>query len=318
MWERLHSLTVKVVKSGAIPKHIAIIMDGNRRFARKNHMETGHGHALGFEKLRETLEWCLEVGVEVVTVYAFSIENFKRSQTEVDGLMQLAKEKFLKLLEKSDIIEQHQVCVRVLGDMSMLPEDLQIVLSKVVHSSRLHKRAVLNVCFAYTARHEIFHAASLVNDGVRGGQLLPDDVSEGLMEQCLYTHPSPPPDLLIRTSGEVRLSDFLLWQSAYSCLVFADVLWPEFSFWHFIACILRYQWSQAELDNAREAHGMLLELQQREADIAEARRQGGEKNLPAAVARLKQQREARVAAFLEHVRSREEAFYAKMAALPVR
>ena len=130
--------------------------------------------------------------------------------------MNLAKEKFEQLMQKSDLIEKHKICVRILGNIELLPMELQVVLAKTVTSSQHHTNAVLNVCFAYTSRHEIFHAAKKLNDGVQAGLLLPSDINERLIEQCLYTHASAPLDLLIRTSGEVRLSDFLLWQVCFS------------------------------------------------------------------------------------------------------
>ncbi|EDO38831.1 predicted protein [Nematostella vectensis] len=202
-----------VLKSGEIPKHVAIIMDGNRRFAKKVNCERSKGHEKGFEKLTEVLEWCFELGIPEVTVYAFSIENFKRSKDEVECLMELAKQKFDRLLEE---------------------------------------RHVLNVCMAYTSRHEICEAIKTMAKAVEDGALKPMDISENVLDQCLYTHQSPEPDLLIRTSGEVRFSDFLLWQCSYTSLSFLKVLWPEFSVWNFYSAILSYQWNFTAIQKIRQ------------------------------------------------------------------
>lgn len=188
-------------------------------------MEVRAGHALGFEKLRETLDWCLDLGVETVTVYAFSIENFKRSKEEVDTLMALAKVKFTQLFQKGDLIQKHGICVRILGDITLLPADLQQVIARMVNVSKHNTKAVLNVAFPYTSRHEVVDAVRVIADGVQQGKLEQEDISEDLIDRCMYTGDELIPDMMVRTSGEVRLSDFLLWQSGYTCLVFRDTLW---------------------------------------------------------------------------------------------
>ncbi|XP_066573610.1 dehydrodolichyl diphosphate synthase complex subunit DHDDS isoform X1 [Amia ocellicauda] len=243
----LERFSANILKAGPMPKHIAFIMDGNRRYARKQHVERQEGHTQGFDKLAETLRWCLNLEIQEVTVYAFSIENFKRSKEEVDGLMELAKQKFGKLLEEQDNLEKHGVCIRVLGDLSLLPKDLQEVIARAVLATKTHNKCFLNVCFAYTSRHEISNAVREMAWGVEEGLIKPSDVSEFLLSRCLYTGNSPDPDLLIRTSGEVRLSDFLLWQTSYSCLVFQSILWPEYSFWNLCDAILQYQLSHCSL-----------------------------------------------------------------------
>ncbi|XP_010127511.1 PREDICTED: dehydrodolichyl diphosphate synthase isoform X4 [Chlamydotis macqueenii] len=218
-----------IIKAGPMPKHVAFIMDGNRRYAQKCHVERQEGHSQGFDKLAQTLRWCLNLGIREVTVYAFSIENFKRSKEEVDGLMDLARQKFSRLLEE---------------------------------------QCFLNVCFAYTSRHEISNAVREMAWGVEQGLLEPSDVSESLLDKCLYTNNSPDPDLLIRTSGEVRLSDFLLWQTSHSCLVFQSVLWPEYSFWNLCEAILRFQMNYSALQKARDSYMEERRRQQMERDQA--------------------------------------------------
>ncbi|XP_009572298.1 PREDICTED: dehydrodolichyl diphosphate synthase isoform X3 [Fulmarus glacialis] len=234
-WIREGELTIierfcaNIIKAGPMPKHVAFIMDGNRRYAQKCHVERQQGHSQGFDKLAQTLRWCLNLGIREVTVYAFSIENFKRSKEEVDGLMDLARQKFSRLLEE---------------------------------------QCFLNVCFAYTSRHEISNAVREMAWGVEQGLLEPSDVSESLLDKCLYTNNSPDPDLLIRTSGEVRLSDFLLWQTSHSCLVFQSVLWPEYSFWNLCEAILRFQMNYSALQKARDSYMEERRRQQMEKDQA--------------------------------------------------
>ncbi|MEQ2281413.1 hypothetical protein AMECASPLE_030032 [Ameca splendens] len=208
----LERISANILMAGPMPKHVAFIMDGNRRFAHKKNMERQDGHMQGFNKLAETLLWCKHLSIPEVTVYAFSIENFKRSKEEVDGLMELARQKFEKLLEEQENLEKHGVCIRVLGDLNMLPLDLQQVIAKAVIMTKNHNKCFLNVCFAYTSRYEITNAVREMASGVEQGLIKASDVSEALLSECLYSNNSPNPDLLIRTSGEVRLSDFLLWQ----------------------------------------------------------------------------------------------------------
>lgn len=231
----------KVLKSGTIPKHVAFIMDGNRRFAHKHHIDALQGHVQGFEKLAETLQWCKKLGITEVTVYAFSIENFKRSKQEVDGIMEIAREKFESLLQEKDKIMENGVCIRAFGNFSLLPADIQKMLAEVVLLSCNNNKAFLNVCVSYTSREEICHAVKEMSLGAEKGLILPEDISEDILQKCLYSAASPNPDLVIRTSGEIRLSDFLLWQSAYSVLAFVDVLWPEFTIWSLFGAILYYQ-----------------------------------------------------------------------------
>ncbi|KAL1776712.1 dehydrodolichyl diphosphate synthase complex subunit DHDDS isoform X1 [Sigmodon hispidus] len=238
LWERF---CANIIKAGPVPKHIAFIMDGNRRYAKKCQVERQEGHSQGFNKLAETLRWCLNLGILEVTVYAFSIENFKRSKSEVDGLLDLARQKFTCLMEEQEKLQKHGVCIRVLGDLHLLPLDLQEKIAHAVQATKNYNKCFLNVCFAYTSRHEITNAVREMAWGVEQGLLEPSDVSESLLDKCLYSNHSPHPDILIRTSGEVRLSDFLLWQTSHSCLVFQPVLWPEYTFWNLCEAILQYQ-----------------------------------------------------------------------------
>nr|XP_022292130.1 dehydrodolichyl diphosphate synthase complex subunit DHDDS-like [Crassostrea virginica] len=312
----IHRVCQRILKTGPIPRHVAFIMDGNRRFAVKNHMERAEGHFKGFDKLAETLEWCLDVGVTEVTVYAFSIENFKRSKDEVDCLMELARQKFARLMQEKELIQKHQVCVRVLGNLTMLPMDIQELIAECVHFSKDNKRAVLNVCFAYTSRDEICAAMREVAEGVQLGLIKESDVSEDLMEKCLYTSQSPHPDLLIRTSGEVRLSDFLLWQTSYSCLSFVEVLWPEFSIWHLYGAILHYQRNFPVIKSAIDSDLSDRLRRQRESDhnvvLSESGSQVPSISLAGRVQQYARLREARIEQFLHHVNSKRLCYFQEL------
>ncbi|XP_077576900.1 dehydrodolichyl diphosphate synthase complex subunit DHDDS [Stigmatopora nigra] len=314
----LERISANILKAGPMPKHVAFIMDGNRRFARRKNMARQEGHMQGFNKLAETLRWCKHLNIPEVTVYAFSIENFKRTQGEVDGLMELAKQKFEKLLEERENLEKHGVCIRVLGDLNLLPLDLQKIIAKAVLATRSHNKCFLNVCFAYTSRYEMTNAVREMAWGVEQGLIEASDVSEALLNECLYSNNSPNPDLLIRTSGEVRLSDFLLWQTSHTCLVFQSVLWPDYSFWNLCEAILQYQVNHKSIQNARDVHREHQALQQMEADRARAaehlQRHGNGKPADAnrrqeAVLRHTAQRQQRVRNFLEALTQKRDSFF---------
>ncbi|XP_030605875.1 dehydrodolichyl diphosphate synthase complex subunit DHDDS [Archocentrus centrarchus] len=314
----LEKISANILKAGPIPKHVAFIMDGNRRFARKKNMERQEGHMQGFNKLAETLRWCKHLNIPEVTVYAFSIENFKRTKDEVDGLMELARQKFERLLEERENLEKHGVCIRVLGDLNMLPLDLQQLIAKAVLTTRNHNKCFVNVCFAYTSRYEITNAVREMAWGVEQGLIKGSDVSEALLSECLYSNNSPNPDLLIRTSGEVRLSDFLLWQTSHSCLVFQSVLWPEYSFWNLCEAILQYQLNHKSIQKARDLHREHQALQQLEADrvcVAElSQHHGNGKPVDAqrrqeALLHYTACREERVQDFLEALKHKRDSFF---------
>jgi len=311
----VHRACEHVLKAGPIPKHVAFIMDGNRRFASKNRLERSQGHLMGFDKLAETLEWCLDLGITEVTVYAFSIENFKRSKEEVDGLMELARQKFARLQEEKEELDKHGVCIRVLGNITLLPKDIQEMIAEASNFTKHNSRAILNVCFSYTSRDEICTAMREVAEGVQQGLIQESDISEELLSRCLYTNKSPDPDLLVRTSGEVRLSDFLLWQTTYSVLSFMRVLWPEFSVWHLYGGILHYQRNHAAVQAARDSNRTECERLQKESDyqcVMKVLRED-EKTVDNIVLseRLKsyaKERQHRTQIFLKHVESKRESY----------
>ncbi|XP_019724776.1 dehydrodolichyl diphosphate synthase complex subunit DHDDS isoform X2 [Hippocampus comes] len=316
----LEKISASILKAGPMPKHVAFIMDGNRRFARRKNMERQEGHMQGFDKLAETLRWCKHLNIQEVTVYAFSIENFKRTKDEVEGLMELAKQKFERLLEERENLEKHGVCIRVLGDLNLLPLDLQRLIAKAVLATRAHNKCFLNVCFAYTSRYEMTNAVREMAWGVEQGLIQASDVSEALLSQCLYSNNSPNPDLLIRTSGEVRLSDFLLWQTSHTCLVFQSVLWPEYSFWNLCEAILQYQVNHKSIQNARDVHREHQKLLQLEADRTCAlsaehlQRHGNGKPADAgrrqeALSHYVARRQERVRHFLEALTTKRDSFF---------
>ena len=199
-------LACGIVNSGPIPQHVAFIMDGNRRFARTHGIEVARGHKLGYDKLEEVLRWCCELGVHGVTVYAFSIENFKRSPQEVDALMRLAEEGLREMSDETHLVQRRGVRVRVVGDLSRVSASLYGEMQRVMRMTQGNTRHTLTVCFSYTSRNEIASAVRQLGKACADGRLLPEDVSAELLEGCLCTSGArvPPVDLIVRTSGEPR------------------------------------------------------------------------------------------------------------------
>jgi len=217
------------IKTGAKPEHIAVILDGNRRWALERSLNPWIGHKQGAEKVEDLLDWCLEMGVKSITLYAFSTENFRRSPREVEKIMNIAEEKLRKLLTDKRIHENH-VKVKIIGRKSLLPESLRKLINEAEEATKEYNEHFLNVALAYGGRAEIVDATKKIAEKVEKGEIKSKDINEKLFEKFLYTAhlPKQDPDLIIRTSGEERLSGFLLWQSAYSELCFLDIYWPEF------------------------------------------------------------------------------------------
>ncbi|TKA74145.1 hypothetical protein B0A55_06825 [Friedmanniomyces simplex] len=361
--QQLRELLINTLKCGPIPQHIAFVMDGNRRYARTHKLETVEGHHLGFEALARVLEVCYKSGVKVVTIYAFSIENFKRSKYEVDGLMDMAKMKLVQMSQHGELFDRYGASVRILGDKSLVRPDVLEQVDRAVEMTRHNGEAVLNVCFPYTSREEITRSiretvrdfsspvrrpagkrgfsethvlrslrsrqlSGIAEEGGLGQDALPegrpsgatgleeDDESSEMSEQDLdtasalqpessqtshspsptlkpatdslssparrlrqhlpdpetlteehldkntYTYPAPPLDLLIRTSGVYRLSDFMLWQCHENTEIkFLDCLWPEFDLWYFLPVLLEWQWRQRREagDESRQAGGVKVQ-----------------------------------------------------------
>jgi ditrans,polycis-polyprenyl diphosphate synthase len=230
------------LQRGSIPRHVAFILDGNRRYARTHGLgSVSKGHSAGFDRLTQVLDWCRELGVQEVTLYAFSIENFKRSKEEVGGLLGMAKQKFEKLLLERQKLSDKQICFRFFGRLELLPIDLQKLMAEIEEVTKNFDRGFVNVCLAYTSRAEVTAAMNDIRKGVQNGLIDEDDVDETLISQCLDTRKSIPIEMLIRTSGEHRLSDFLLWQCSNCYIHFEDVLWPDFNFWHLLKAVYGFQ-----------------------------------------------------------------------------
>lgn len=312
--KQLRGLLIGALGQGPIPQHIAFVMDGNRRFARSHQIETVEGHNLGFEALAKILEICYKSGVKVVTVYAFSIENFKRSKYEVDALMEMAKIKLSQLSQHGELLDRYGARVRVLGQRDLVKPDVLAAIDKAVMMTENNGDCTLNICFPYTSRDEITTAIrSTVEDyskplfsqarpfsQTRITQIIrskncrkipfrsvsptpsnksdfddsvslsttlhpeespptdcednmifpdPEAIDAKTLENHMFTAGSPPVELLIRTSGVKRLSDFMLWQCHENTeIVFLDCLWPEFDLWQFLPVLIEWQWKQKHLE----------------------------------------------------------------------
>ena len=335
--QHVRELLINGLRQGPIPRHIAFVMDGNRRWARSHKLETVEGHNKGFEALARILEVCYKSGVQYVTIYAFSIENFKRSRYEVDGLMDMAKTKLVQMSQHGELFDRYGAAVRVLGDRSLVRDDVLEQVDRAVELTKHNENAVLNVCFPYTGREEITHSIretvreystppvdsrprekrpfsethiqrnirsrqlstlpeedsdpaqqSTKDDGVAASDAESTSMSEQDLDSSSYpaapsSHTShspsptlnpttpisknkvsilpdpetitaqtltkntyidaPPPELLVRTSGVNRLSDFMLWQCHETTEVkFLDCLWPEFDLWTFLPVLVEWQW----------------------------------------------------------------------------
>lgn len=217
------------IDKNRLPEHIGVILDGNRRWASAREMIPWHGHRKGAEKVKKFLEWALNIGIKTITLYAFSTENFNRSKDEVEELMRLYRENLDELLD-SDILHENEVRMRFIGRTNLLPERLRELVSEVEEATKDYDQFYLNIALAYGGRAEIVDAAREIAVYVKNGELDPEDIDEVLIEKHLYTShlPQQDPDLIIRTSGESRLSNFLIWQSAYSEFFIVDVYWPDF------------------------------------------------------------------------------------------
>jgi len=229
-----------VRQNGNIPRHVAIILDGNRRFARESGLDELQGHMFGADKLEEVLGWCRELGIKHITVYAFSTENFNRSSKEVETLMNLFVNRFKKVAA-DDRVHKYKIRIRAIGNLSCLPEPVVAAIKEAEDATREHDGYSLNVAVGYGGRAELAEAVRKICERIERGELKPGDVDEQIISSHLYTAGLPDPDLVIRTSGEERLSGFLLWQSAYSELHFCEANWPSFSKADFLRAIRIYQ-----------------------------------------------------------------------------
>ena len=220
-----------------LPRHVAIIMDGNGRWAKKHKLNVAMGHRQGVETLREIIRHTDDLKIQALTIYAFSTENWNRSKEEVGALMQLILDFF-----KSEIDElmEKNVRILILGEKDVFPEKQREVLIEAENRSAANTGLTLNICLNYGGRAELTRAAKSIAQDVKAGVLSLDDVDEQLISKRLYTANQPDVDLMIRTSGEMRLSNFLLWQCAYAEFLFPKVLWPDFSVQDYDEALLAY------------------------------------------------------------------------------
>lgn len=221
-----------------LPRHIAIILDGNGRWAQRRGLPRSAGHKVGAETFRTIATYCRDIGIEYLTVYAFSTENWKRPKDEVDTIMVLLKK---YLLEAIDTMERDNVRLSFMGDLSVLSEELRSLAAECNAISARLTGCLCSICINYGGRAEIVHAASRFAQDCRIGLTRPEELTEETFEKYLYSAGIPSPELLIRPGGEQRLSNFLLWQCAYAEFYFTDVLWPDFSKKELHRAIAAYQ-----------------------------------------------------------------------------
>ena len=221
-----------------LPKHVAIIMDGNGRWAKSQNKERTFGHKNAIKAVREAISACNEVGIPYLTLYTFSTENWNRPTEEVDTLMNLLSS---TLLQEAEEIFSRGIRIRAIGDLEALPEHVKNQLYNIMELTKNNTKGNLTLALSYGSQKEILNAVKELCKKVKNGDINENDIDEHLFEQHLYTKELPPVDLLIRTSGEVRVSNFMLWQIAYAEMQFIDVLWPDFTKETFFQCILDYQ-----------------------------------------------------------------------------
>lgn len=231
---------LKEVLALPVPHHVAIIMDGNRRYAKEFGLLVAEGHEKGREKLEQMLEWCMEIGVKILTVFAFSTENVGREKEEVEDLMRMFVQNFNRLAE-DERVHKHKIRVRVLGQRDFLPEDLKAAIRNAEERTKEYKEYFFNIAVGYGGREEIIQAIRKIAESVKDGNMTVGSITEKAFSEFLYTKDMPDPDLVLRTSGEERISNFLLWQLAYSELYFSDVYWPGFRKIDFLRAVRSYQ-----------------------------------------------------------------------------
>jgi len=212
-------------KSGQIPTHIAIIMDGNGRWAKKRGLPRAAGHTRGVESVRDIVKACSQLGVRYLTLYTFSTENWRRPKDEVSMLMRLLLK---SLRDETDELNQNDIKITMIGDINLLPREVQKELNDAFEKTKNNKKMVLNLALSYSGRVEILQAIKKIVNDVEHKNIRSEDIDESILSDQLMTKHMPDPDLVIRTSGEFRVSNFLLWQIAYSEFYISDVLWPDF------------------------------------------------------------------------------------------
>ena len=227
-----------ILNPATLPSHVAIIMDGNGRWAKKKMLNRVKGHEQGSQTVRSIVTACGKLGIEMLTLYAFSTENWGRPKHEVKALMMLLK-KFI--VSQKEELKKNNIRLNVIGQMHKLPTDVQEELDAAIQLTKYNKKMVLNLALSYGSREEITTAVRKIAKKIKSKNLDYKDISQDLISDHLYTKEMPDPDLIIRTSGEYRLSNFLLWQAAYSEIYISDTLWPDFSENEFIEILKNFQ-----------------------------------------------------------------------------
>ena len=221
-----------------LPKHIAIIMDGNGRWADRRNLSRVAGHRVGVESVHEAVELCTELEIQVLTLYTFSSENWKRPILEINALMKLLLD---QIREQTPIMSDKNIKLGVIGDIDSLPRKVSNELKKSIDTTKNNTGLILNLALSYGGRQEIIRATRLIADEVKKGNIKVNEINEDVFAGYLYTAELPDPDIIIRTSGEVRISNFLLWQCAYSEFYITDILWPDFRKKDLLRAIIAYQ-----------------------------------------------------------------------------
>ena len=234
----VHNTLIDKIDYSNIPNHVAIIMDGNGRWARKLNKERFFGHNTGINSVRESLDISIELGIKTLTLYAFSIENWNRPKNEVNALMSLLSNTIEKELTN---IQENNIKLNVIGNLDLLPKNTRVKLLNGVEKTKKNDGLNLNLAVSYGAKQEIIRAVKLISDKVKKNIISQENIDEDTINEHLYTRNSKNVDLLIRTGGEYRISNFLLWQISYAELNFQDVLWPDFKKKHFLNAIIDYQ-----------------------------------------------------------------------------
>ena len=212
-----------------LPTHIAIIMDGNGRWAKKRGLERSEGHKQGGKTFRMICDYAADLGIKYLTFYAFSTENWKRPQQEVNSIMNLFRDYLKEMIERKDENEIRKCRIRFIGDKNGVPEDILELFNDVENDTASKDKTVINIAVNYGGRNEIVNAVKNIAGKIKTGEISPENIDEQMISDNLFTAGQPDPDLVIRPSGEYRLSNFLIWQSAYTEFWYSDILWPDFS-----------------------------------------------------------------------------------------
>ncbi|VVT53427.1 uncharacterized protein SAPINGB_P003568 [Magnusiomyces paraingens] len=268
-------ILTSILKTGPIPEHIAFIMDGNRRFAKKNGLELGEGHVAGFESLGTILEVLYSAGVNTITVYAFSIENFNRPKHEIDSLFNIIRSKLVLIKDKDQVPSRYGIKVKFIGNRDLIPEDIMVLIEELEEATKDMTRGILNIAFPYTSRDDIAAAIRNIATSVEKGQIEAKDIDIVKFEKAMYTGQSPDLDIMVRTSGETRFSDFMIWQGCDNCtLEFIDTLWPDINAWNMFKILFKWSYKSTKYFEKEEIK------QSKRADVIKSLSGSRKLNLP--------------------------------------